>query len=241
MSATTTIARPARRAPRARRGRRRLLRHHLPIAGLVVAGLAALMAVRQAPGNGTVEFRLSYATAWVSLALLTATLMLGPLRVLRGRRLPLSTDLRRDLGIWSGVLAVAHVVVGWQVHLTAAAWFRYLVFLPEQGSGLRTDRFGLANYTGLAATAVIVLLVALSSDAALRALGRRRWKSLHRLSYVLFALVIVHTVLYLAMERRGFPYFLLAGLTLGVVVALQSGGVAVRRRRAIRPGLPSGR
>lgn len=218
------------RAPGARRNRRRL-RHHALIAAVVAVGIAVLGRVPQAPGDGTVEFRLSYATAWVGLGLLAATLSLGPLRVLRGLRLPLSIDLRRDLGIWSGVVAVAHVVVGLQVHLTTAAWFRY--FVPEQGSGLRTDRFGLANLTGLVAVAVIVLLLALSSDAAVRALGRRRWKRLHRLSYVLFALVGVHTVLYLTLEDRGPAYLVLTGIGLALVVALQAGAAAWRRRRSV--------
>jgi sulfoxide reductase heme-binding subunit YedZ len=39
------------------------------------------------------------ATAYVSLALLAATLVTGPINLLRRRPNPVSTDLRRDLGI----------------------------------------------------------------------------------------------------------------------------------------------
>jgi len=94
--------------------RRRLVRHHLPIAFGASVSVAILYAI--GPGASTVE-RLSLATSYVAMALLALTLAIGPWRVLRGRRPVLSSDLRRDAGIWTAVIAVAHVVLGLQVHV----------------------------------------------------------------------------------------------------------------------------
>lgn len=62
-------------------------------------------------------FGLSVATAYAGLLLRAITLLLGPWNVLRGRPNPVSTDVRRDVGIWAGILSLAHVVFGLQVHM----------------------------------------------------------------------------------------------------------------------------
>jgi methionine sulfoxide reductase heme-binding subunit len=56
----------------------------------------------------------------------------------------------------------------------------------------RHDQFGLANYTGLAATLLLVFLVALSNDFSLKRLSAPWWKRLQRWNNALFALVLVH-------------------------------------------------
>ena len=87
-------------------------------------GLAPAYVIVRSPNP---VFRWSMATAYVGLALLGATLVTGPLNILRRRPNPVSTDLRRDLGIWAGVLAVAHFLIGLQVHMK----HRYLYWLEE--------------------------------------------------------------------------------------------------------------
>jgi sulfoxide reductase heme-binding subunit YedZ len=203
----------------ARHGRltRRLVRHHLPLALVTAAALAGLHAVT---GFDRAVRDWSVSTAWVGLALLAATLLLGPLRVLRGRRIGVSDDLRRDLGIWAALVGIAHVVFGLQVHLGGrlAKYF---------GS---VNLFGLANWTGLAATAVLALLLLLSNDRSLTALRSRRWKALHRLAYPLLAVTLVHAVLYLHVEARMVPLLAVLILVGAVVTALQLAGRARRRR-----------
>src|ERR1044072_5360568 len=51
----------------------------------------------------TAMLRLSLATAYVGLAFLGGSLLTGPWNILRGSANPLSTDLRRGLGIWAGL------------------------------------------------------------------------------------------------------------------------------------------
>src|SRR5262249_18277318 len=93
--------------------RRRILRHLL--LGVGSAGLAG--GVFWSQSSRDVVFRLSLASAYVGLVLLGASLVIGPWRVLRGRANPVNSDLRRDIGIWAGIVGLAHVVIGLQVHL----------------------------------------------------------------------------------------------------------------------------
>jgi sulfoxide reductase heme-binding subunit YedZ len=60
---------------------------------------------------------LSIATAYPALLLAAVAVLLGPWNVLGGRANPVSFDLRRDVGIWAGIMALLHSVVGLDVHL----------------------------------------------------------------------------------------------------------------------------
>jgi sulfoxide reductase heme-binding subunit YedZ len=184
--------------------------------------------------------RLSTATGYVALGLLAFTLLIGPANLLLRRRNPVSSYLRRDAGTWTAIVSVVHVVFGLQTHGPAAAPFgerilRY--FFAPDGSPL-TNTFGLGNWTGLAATVIVVGLLALSSDFALRKLKAGTWKWLQRLNYALFALVVAHTIYYAAfgggLLRVTSPSTLLLGLSVIAVFAGQAVGVWLWRRRYSR-------
>jgi methionine sulfoxide reductase heme-binding subunit len=197
---------------------RRLWRHYVPLLGLSGAAVAALYA---ALDQGAVQ-RLSIGTGYAALALLAFTLSVGPVRALRGRRLPASIDLRRDAGISTAIVGLAHVVIALQVHHGGAIQ-RYFSTL---------DKGGPSNWIGLAATLLLVLLLAISSNRAMRRLRTRRWKRLQRLAYALFALVAVHTILYQLVERRAAALAATGAVVMGATVALQLAGA---RRRVRRP------
>jgi DMSO/TMAO reductase YedYZ heme-binding membrane subunit len=88
-----------------------------------------------------------------------------------------SSYLRRDLGIWTALLALVHVVFALQHHVNGRVLY-YFFATPEMGasSGLRLDAFGISNWVGLMAALGLSLLLALSNDRSLRRLGPRRWK-----------------------------------------------------------------
>src|SRR5262245_25605789 len=155
----------------------RRVRNHLTLGA---ASLGAIWAVFAAIESDDPVFRASIATAYVALGLFLVTLAFGPYAALRGRRYPVSTDIRRDFGIWTALVAIVHVVVGLQVHLRGKMW-EYFVHSTKGVVLPRIDPFGVANYTGLAATLMFVALLATSNDASLRGLGTGRWRSLHRL------------------------------------------------------------
>src|SRR4051794_25936432 len=102
------------RAVRWERVRQRILKHYLVVA---MSSGALMLGIFLALPSPDVIYRWSMATAYTSMALLGATLVTGPLNLLRNRRNPISTDLRRDLGIFSAIISLAHVVLGLQVHL----------------------------------------------------------------------------------------------------------------------------
>ncbi len=200
---------------------RRIARHGLLAVACAIAGW--LVTVALAPSNRL--FQLSMASAYVGLTLWAATLLLGPWNVLRRAPNPVSTYVRRDVAIWAGLVSLFHVAVGLQRHMSGRFW-QYFVFPDGHGPllGLRYDAFGLTNWLGLAATLVLLVLLALSNDAALRTLGKRRWKFLQRWSYPAFAAVILHGFAFQLIENRAVAWIVVVGLVLVVVLVGQLAG-----------------
>lgn len=167
-------------------------------------------------------FRLSMSSAYAAFALIVLTLAIGPINALRGVRLPVSNDFRRDTGIWACTWSIFHTVVGLQVHLRGRM-IEY--FLYPTGASLpariRLDLFGLANYFGLLAAVLAVVLAAISNDWSLRMLGAPRWKRLQQLNYILFTIAIVHAVLYQILEKRIPPFALALGFLAATALTLQ--------------------
>ena len=205
---------------------RRVLRHHLPIALLSTVAMVVLL--RLAPGDGGFQ-TWSIGTAYVGIALLAATLITGPYAVLRGRRHPTSSDLRRDLGIWAGAFSLAHFVLGLQVHMK----HRYLYWFREMGNSRlpipRIDEFGLTNDLGLAAVVIAVVLLAISNDFSLRALGAGRWKRIQQWNYWFVGLVLAHGVIFQFIEKRTWGLLLLEAGIVGVGAWFQLAGFRTRR------------
>jgi sulfoxide reductase heme-binding subunit YedZ len=173
--------------------------------------------------------QLTTGTGYIALVLLALTLLIGPANLLLRRRNPVSSYLRRDVGAWTALFSGVHVVVSLTVHGSGQI-SHFLDFFIADGSPL-TNSFGLGNWTGLAALVIVALLLALSSDAALRKLKAKNWKRLQRLNYALFTLVIVHAVFYGALLRETSPYTILLGLIVIAVVAGQLVGVWLYRNR----------
>lgn len=183
--------------------------------------------------EGVRVFRLSMGTAYTSLGLLCWSLLIGPWNVLRANPNPVSADLRRDVGIWAGVFGIVHVILGLQVHLTGKM-LQYFLWAPEERHRLpmRYDVFGATNWSGLAATLLLIMLLAISNDLSLRRLGTGRWKSLQRWNYVAFGLVAFHGVIFQMLEKRSAPWMVTYGAMLLVVLVIQL--LAVRQIRTAR-------
>jgi methionine sulfoxide reductase heme-binding subunit len=197
----------------------RRLKDHiaLALAGLVVGAIVYWVA----PTKDSL-MRLSLSSAYVSLALLTITLAIGPMNALRGARRPVSIDSRRDVGIWAAIWSILHTVIGLQVHLRGR--MSEYFFQPGDQSlltRLRHDMFGFANYAGLAAAIIVLLLAAISNDLSLRWLGAGRWKRVQQLNYVLFTIVVVHAILYQIIEKRNPPFAFAIGFLAAMAIVLQ--------------------
>lgn len=210
----------------------RLTAHHLPLFALAAFSVLLLYMTRP---YADVVMRLSFSTAYPALFLLAVTLLIGPINVLTRRRNPVSSDLRRDLGIWAAILAVAHSAIGQCVHLRGRPWLYYVYESLERHSvPLRHDLFGFANYTGLAAALIVLALLATSNDYSLRRLGAPGWKKLQRWNYGVFALVAAHAAGYLAIEKQKLDFVLTIAAGVAATAALQLAGYASRRRHLLR-------
>jgi len=173
------------------------------------------------------------ASGYLALILLAATLLLGPANLVFRRRNPISTYLRRDVGIWTAVLTIVHVMSAALIHVSHGSGLPAAVlhfFVTEDGR-LLTNSFGLGNWTGLAATVIALALLATSSDVALRTLKARPWKLIQRLNYAVFALIILHAFFYGALLRMNSPFSRLLVLSVGIVCVGQTVGIWLWRRR----------
>jgi sulfoxide reductase heme-binding subunit YedZ len=159
-------------------------------------------------------FRASMATAYVGLFLLVATLAFGPVAAFRRRHYPVSTDLRRDTGIWAAIVSMAHVVFGLQVHVRGKMW-EYFVHSVRDTFLPRVDPFGAANYAGAVAAILLVILLATSNDASLRRLGASTWQRVHRSAEWALILTLLHAAAYQWVEKR----------QTGIVVVLLTVGI----------------
>jgi methionine sulfoxide reductase heme-binding subunit len=172
--------------------------------------------------------RLTVATGYLALGLLGLTLLIGPANLLFRRRNPVSSYLRRDVGAWTAIWSLVHVVVGFQGH--GGGVFGFVDYFVADGRPL-TNSFGMGNWTGLAATVIVVLLLVLSNNRYLGELKSRRWKDLQRLNYALFGLVVLHAVYYGALRRMTSPFTLLLIVTVIAVLVGQAVGIWLWRRR----------
>lgn len=205
-----------------------LWRHHLPLGLASMFCVWLLYATRD---YSDVLTRLSFATAYPALVLLAAALIIGPWRTLSGKSRVISLDLRRDVGIWAGILGVLHAGFGQFVHLRGRPWL-YYIYEKWDVMPLRYDMFGFSNYTGLIATLLLIALLATSNDASLRKLGTPGWKQLQRWNYVCFGLTALHTFGYLlGIKAPQPPLIAVAALCVAIAATLQYLGW--RRRRAI--------
>lgn len=212
------------------------MRHHLwlGLASFVVTILFYTVLLPFYPEAVRWSFRWSLATGYAAAVLLAVTLTLGAWNVLRGSvNNPVSSDLRRDTGIWCGIFSLLHVAFGLNVHMQN--WTLY--FVTEAGKP-RVDLFGFTNYLGVLATLVVVVLLATSNDFSLRRFGRKRWKAIQRWSYVFAFLVAAHSVVYQIVEDRLLPFGFIFGAIALWMAAIQFAGFS-KRRREMKNGLPS--
>jgi len=210
---------------------RRLVRHHLPIALISGVITALLYFTRSFP---QVIPRLAFATAYPALILICLTLLLGPWKLLAGERLQASFDLRRDIGIWAGIMSLLHTGVGQFVHMAGKFWLYYTYpdWQQKHVQPFRHDIFGFSNDTGLIAALIVLALLATSNDASLRWLGTPGWKSLQRWNYGCFALTAAHTFGYQFGIGGGRGWFLVTSISAVVVtLGLQMAGWRRRTER----------
>ncbi len=178
-------------------------------------------------GAGSFNESIALGTGYVSLILLAVTLLIGPINLLRKRKNPVNLNFRRDIGIWSGITAIVHVVFSLQI-TPGKSIIEYFTGNSVSGFGL----FEIGNNVGLVATLIIVALLITSNQISLKLLKGKRWKLLQRFNYLLILLAVVHTVALQSANLRE-SFFFLGTLILSVAVVLvQAFGIAVTLQRS---------
>jgi sulfoxide reductase heme-binding subunit YedZ len=209
---------------------------------LLIASFLSIAALYSTRHYKDVISRASFATAYPAIVLLAATLLVGPWNWLGKKPNPVSSDLRRDLGIWAGIVSLVHTAVGQCVHLRGRPWL-YYVYGPAEHHHvipLRHDAFGFANHTGALSALLVILLLATSNDYSLRKLGTREWKKLQRWNYAVFALAGVHALLYQeGVEKQQWRFVAIVIICVVLTAALQTIGFARRRSGISRQSKPA--
>lgn len=207
--------------------RRRMFVHHVPLAVASIVALVVLVGVAPSHGRFSVQ-QLASPTGDVALVLLGVTLLIGPANVVLRRRNPINSYLRRDVGTWTAIWSAVHVIVSLQGH--GGGVFGFVDYFVVDGRPF-THSFGIGNWTGLAATVIVVVLLVVSTDRMLRELKSSRWKALQRLNYALFALVVMHALFYGALRRMTSPFTRILLITVIAVCIGQAAGIWIRRRQ----------
>ncbi|MFQ5635290.1 MAG: ferric reductase-like transmembrane domain-containing protein [Gammaproteobacteria bacterium] len=201
---------------------------------VLVAGGVTIATFGAAPETAT--DRVSMLTAYQFLLLLTIVLAIGPLRTLRTGRIAANLHLRRDYGIWAGITALLHLFAG-TVQSMTPAYISTFVTVGGSGSAIipRQQIFSWGAIIGLAIALLVLVLLALSNDRSIRRFGKRRWKRLHRVNYLVLALTVAHGFAFQFLEGRATWLIAFVLLTLIAVVGVQLAGIgAVLRRRRRR-------
>lgn len=157
---------------------------------------------------------------FLACLLLVAVLALTPLRVLFPRsRIALALNRHRRL---IGVSAFTYALLHFIVHLVYEGGLAILA----------SDITKPFLVTGMIALAILFVLAVTSLHVAVRWLGARRWKTLHRTAYVAAALAAYHQ----AAAEKTFPMQVV--WIFGPLVLLELGRIAKQRIR--RPETPGG-
>lgn len=197
---------------------------HFYLAGISSLMTAVIYLLIDSPDS---LFLLSMSTAYTGVILIAVTLTIGPLNLMSKKINPVSTYLRRDIGIWAAIVSIIHVVFGLQRHMDG----RMMVyFFHDGGYTIRFDTFGLANHSGLLATLVCLALLMLSNNASLRKLGTSKWKNIQRLNYLSFLMIIGHGFIYQLIEKRQLPFVIIVALITIIVFGFQWKGFKLHKK-----------
>lgn len=184
-----------------------------------------------------------------SVVVVAIAMAIGPMARLIPRLRPM-LPWRREFGIYGVLLAGVHtlIVLGGWVKWDLWQLLGY-VFHPQLSKYVMLKHgFGLSNLIGFAALFYGLALALSSNNRSQRLLGGSTWKFLQQSSYVLWALVVVHTGYFLYMHFQDFhratppPNWLQVyfAILVGVVASLQMAAFLLtwltrRRNRKNRP------
>lgn len=196
---------------------------HLKIVCIISTLIAAIYLMLESPNP---MFLLSMATAYTGLLLIAVTLLVGPLNLIRNKSNPISTYLRRDIGIWAGIVSIAHMFIGFEIHF-GGKYIKFFTRETDSGYQILFNTFGLANYIGLFVSVLCVVLLSISNNVSLKKYGVKNWKNIQRLNYLIFAFVLAHGFLYQSIENRSGEFIFTVIFVMILVLVFQWKGYRI--------------
>lgn len=161
---------------------------------------------------------ITHSTGDWTLRLLLASLAVTPLRQWLG--MPWLMRTRRMLGLYAFFYASLHLIT----YLWLDQFFDW--------QGIAHDIVKRPFITiGFAAFVLLLPLAVTSWNAAIRALGGKRWQALHRSVYAIAILCIVH---YWWLVKRDITHPLIYGLILALLLGWRAWRRELERRRQLR-------
>ena len=140
-----------------------------------------------------------------SLVAIALVMALGPISRLWRRTTP-ALAWRRELGVWGFIAGLIHagfILFGW-VRLEWQRLFGF-EFHPGLQEYVMFDKgFGLGNVIGILALVYGLMLSLTSNDFSQRWMSLPVWKYFQQGAYILWALIVAHTVYFLFMHFLDF-------------------------------------
>ena len=172
--------------------------------------------------------QLSIATAYICLFLITIALSIGPLQIIRNGRISLNIYLRRDVGIWAAIAGLVHCVIATKLAMTPEYINTYVdVSFGILSENARADLFLWGSVSAFVIAVLLLILLSLSNQRAMKSLGVTWWKRLQRLAYLALVLTIIHGLAFQLIESRSLILIGILLIALLQVAILQSIGFAL--------------
>ncbi len=206
----------------------RLKKHYLPLIGLTLISWLIFHFLWK---NLTfIPFSVKL-TGYIGIILIAFSLIIGPANILLKSRYPLSSHFRRDIGIYGGIIALYHSAAGLFVHLRGQMWKYFFDQNPDGGFALKYDNFRLANYIGLLAALLIILMLITSNDYSVKKLRPMNWKTIQRLAYFMFPMLVAHALFYKLMAKHLNEFYAIYLPLFLIVVLFQLSGMSIKIRQ----------
>jgi len=206
------------------------LRRHIFLAA---SSLAILITAWFAGAGSAALDRVSTVSAYLFLLSISLVLLIGPWRAMRTGRATTNDTLRRDVAIWSAINGLVHLIAGAMQSMTPGYLNLFITHaVNPPPAATRELLFLWSTVAGFVIGALLLILLALSSNRSLTKIGQRWWKRLHRLSYLVFLLTILHGFGFQILESRFWAgYAVVIVISLAVCIAQSLGFRAVSRQK----------
>jgi DMSO/TMAO reductase YedYZ heme-binding membrane subunit len=207
---------------------RRRLKHHTVLSTFTVIFLCVAAVSGPAPEAAD---RISIVSAYLCLFLLGIALLIGPFNVILNGRPLVNSYIRRDTGIWAALNGLLHFYLA----NVLAMNYEYLGVYVENSlvppsTAVRSALYSSGTILGYVIAVLFFILLGLSNDRMVRAVGLKWWKRVQRLSYLGFIFTSAHAFAFQALESREAQWvFVVLLVTVSVCIG-QGFGIASAKR-----------